>query len=313
MKIAVLVATFRRPSDLLRCLEGLAAQVRPADEVMVVVREEDAETRDALDGGDAPLDVRRVDVSDPGVVAALIAGLDAVRADVVAVTDDDAVPADDWLARIEEHFGADPRVGAVGGRDWIHEGARVLDDGRPEVGRVRWYGRITGDHHLGVGPPRVVEVLKGVNMSFRVSALGDLRPDPLLQGHGAQVHFELGLCLAVSRRGWKVLYDPAVAVRHYPAQRFDEDTRGAPSYRAISHAAHNELYLLMRWLPAWRKPFALSYALLVGGSRGSPGFAILGLRLVRERDTAALVRRFWAAQRGRLSALATLARSDPSA
>jgi glycosyltransferase involved in cell wall biosynthesis len=306
LRVAVVVPTFRRPDDLRRCLEGLSAQTRPADEVLVVTREEDAETRQALSSQDMPLEVRRVDVFEAGVVAALTAGLDAVRADVVAITDDDAVPAPDWLARIERHFRSDATVAAVGGRDRVHEAGRVLNGARHEVGRVRWYGRVIGNHHLGVGGPRAVELLKGVNMSFRVTALGALRPDARLLGRGAQVHFELGLCLALARRGWKIVYDPAVTVDHYPACRFDDDQRGAPSFGALCDAAHNELYLLMRWLPAWRKPFALGYAFLVGGSRASPGILIVGVRLVRGSDAAALVRRFLAAQRGRLRAIATI-------
>jgi cellulose synthase/poly-beta-1,6-N-acetylglucosamine synthase-like glycosyltransferase len=306
LRVAVVVPTFRRPDDLRRCLGGLSAQTRPADEVLVVTREEDAETRQALSSQDMPLEVRRVDVLEAGVVAALTAGLDAVRADVVAITDDDAVPAPDWLARIERHFRSDATVAAVGGRDRVHEAGRVLNGARHEVGRVRWYGRVIGNHHLGVGGPRAVELLKGVNMSFRVTALGALRPDARLLGRGAQVHFELGLCLALARRGWKIVYDPAVTVDHYPACRFDDDQRGAPSFGALCDAAHNELYLLMRWLPAWRKPFALGYAFLVGGSRASPGILIVGVRLVRGSDAAALVRRFLAAQRGRLRAIATI-------
>ena len=46
--ITALVPTYRRPRDLARCLEALRAQVRLPDEVLVVVRDEDAETRDLL-------------------------------------------------------------------------------------------------------------------------------------------------------------------------------------------------------------------------------------------------------------------------
>ena len=44
MKITVLIPTYRRPKDLGRCLEALQKQTRPADEVLVVVRNTDAET-----------------------------------------------------------------------------------------------------------------------------------------------------------------------------------------------------------------------------------------------------------------------------
>ncbi len=49
LSVGVLVPSYRRPEDLGRCLEGLAAQIRLPDEVMVVVRDEDAATWEALD------------------------------------------------------------------------------------------------------------------------------------------------------------------------------------------------------------------------------------------------------------------------
>jgi hypothetical protein len=238
------------------------------------------------------------------VVAAISAGLDVVGTDLVAITDDDAVAAPDWLARLERHYAADERLGAVGGRDRVHVSDGVLDGAAREVGRLWWYGRLIANHHIGVGRPRPVHVLKGANMSFRMAALDGIRPDGRLLGHGAQVHFELGLCLPLTRGGWTVLYDPALVVDHYPAPRFDEDARGGPSLRAQANTAHNELYLLLRWLPAWRKPIALAYAFLVG-SRRAPGLLLLPERLAREGDYAAVARRFRAAQRGRAEAVAT--------
>jgi glycosyltransferase involved in cell wall biosynthesis len=311
LSITVLVPTFRRPTHLSRCLASLATQERPPDEVIVVVRQDDHESLRVVDRVPAGvLEVRRATVCEPGVVAALRTGLDAVRGDVVAITDDDVVALPDWLARVESHFRADATLGAVGGRDWLHQGDRVLDDRRREVGQVRWYGRVIGNHHLGVGPPRAVHILKGANMSFRSSALADIRPDPRLFGQGAQVHFEVGMCLALARRRWTVLYDPAVAVHHFPGPRFDEDARDGPSLDALANETHNEMYLLVRWLPLWRKPFALAYGVLVGYRR-TPGLALLLERIARERSTA-VVARFWAAERGRvkgiLTALVQLAR-----
>ncbi|MCJ8281094.1 MAG: glycosyltransferase, partial [Rivularia sp. ALOHA_DT_140] len=44
MSIAVIVPTYRRSQDLARCLKALQNQTRPADEVIVVVRDTDTET-----------------------------------------------------------------------------------------------------------------------------------------------------------------------------------------------------------------------------------------------------------------------------
>src|SRR5438874_2649898 len=110
--LSVLVPTYRRPQDLRRCLEALKTQTRPADEVILVVRDNDEETRAFLERFDfQELRLRAVTVGGAGQVAALDAGLQATSGEIIAITDDDAAPRPHWLARIEAHFAADWRVG----------------------------------------------------------------------------------------------------------------------------------------------------------------------------------------------------------
>ncbi|HEU4648148.1 MAG TPA: glycosyltransferase family 2 protein [Gemmatimonadales bacterium] len=271
LTISVLVPTYRRPHGLHRCLDAIARQTRPPDDVLVVVRDTDQETRDYLaDRAPSSLVIRPVGVSTPGLVAALNAGLDALGTDLVACTDDDARPHPEWLARIGWHFESDPRIGAVGGRDWI-PGSR-LDGERRVVGQLQWWGRIVGNHHLGVGPPRDVDVLKGVNMSYRRAALAGRRFDTRLLGAGSTVHNELGVTFALRRGGWRVIYDPAVAVDHDQAPRVDEAQRGDFSPRAVHDAVHNETLALLEHLPAGRRELFLLWALTVG-TRAAPGLA----------------------------------------
>jgi cellulose synthase/poly-beta-1,6-N-acetylglucosamine synthase-like glycosyltransferase len=304
LKAAVIVPTWHRPHHLTRCLEGLCRQERSPDETLVIVREGDDETLAVVGRMQLPSNVRTVPVGRPGVVAALNAGLRAVRADVVAITDEDAVPRPDWLSRIEKHFISDRSLGALGGRDWLPEAGR--DPGRTElpIGQLTWYGRMTGNHHLGLGKPREIDLLKGVNMSFRTAAVSDLQLDERLKGRGAQVYFEVDLSLAVRRAGWRLVYDPAVAVDHYPAERFDEDRRGSKSMAALENASHNETYLLLKWLPWGRRVAALAYWILAG-TRSAPGLLIAFERCVRESDRRAVLQRFRAALRGRLLGLRT--------
>jgi len=296
-----------------RCLEGLDRQVHPPEQVLAVVRREDGETMRMLaDSPRHPYELTVVTVAEPGLVKSLNAGLAQAEGDILAVTDDDAVPRLDWLARLEDHFRARPEVGGVGGRDFV--GGPQLAEPGPEgksprtVGKIRWYGRVAGNHHLGAGPPREVDVLKGANMSFRRSALRGIQVDERLRGSGAQVHFEIGLCLAVKRAGWELLYDPAVAVDHYPSQRFDEDQRGRQPSGALRDEAHNETYTLLRWLPWWRKVVALAWGLLVG-SRKAPGALLAVERLLHEPDGAAVAARSRTALEGRLQGLATFGRA----
>jgi GT2 family glycosyltransferase len=262
MNITVIIPTYRRPRDLRRCLEALQNQVRPANEIQVVVRDSDHETWAMLQSFPSGLHLQTVTV--PGVVAAMNLGLEAAQGDIVAFTDDDAAPHPDWLARIEAYFISDDRLAGVGGRDWIHNDTQLDSGTRPIVGRLQWFGRIIGNHHLGTGSAREVDVLKGVNMSYRRSAIADLRFDERMRGTGAQVHFEIAFCFALKRAGWKLLYDPLIAVDHYPAQRFDEDQRHSFNSLAKANAVHNETLVLLEHLSPLQQMIFWVWAILVG-------------------------------------------------
>ncbi|MBD2202539.1 glycosyltransferase [Calothrix sp. FACHB-1219] len=296
MKNTVLIPTYRRPLDLSRCLLALQAQTKPVDQVIVVVRDTDSQTWEFLAQSAYNLPLHTVTVSVPGVVAALNAGLAVVEGDIVSITDDDAAPHPDWLEKINAHFLADNRIAGVGGRDWVHQGNRLLDESRQIVGKLQWFGRVIGNHHLGVGEPREVDVLKGVNMSFRQKATANLRFDERMRGTGAQVHFEMAFTLALKRAGWKLIYDPQVAVDHYPAQRFDEDQRHNFNEIAFINLVHNETLVLLENLPPLRRLVFLIWAIFIG-TRDSLGL-IQWLRLLPSQGQLA-GKKWWASLQGR--------------
>lgn len=206
------------------------------------------------------------------------------------------MPHPDWLEKINAHFICDRRIGGVGGRDWVHQGNKVIDDSRQIVGKLQWFGRVIGNHHLGVGEPREVDVLKGVNMSFRQEAIAQLRFDERMRGTGAQVHFEMAFTLALKQAGWKLIYDPQVAVDHYPAQRFDEDQRNNFNEIAFINLVHNETLVLLEYLPLFRRAVFLLWAILVG-TRDSLGL-VQWLRLLPSQGQLA-GKKCWASLRGR--------------
>lgn len=314
MDISVLIPTYRRAEDLRCCLDALDRQARPPESVLVVVRPADSESLGVLrEQPRRAYALRTVTVAEPGVVAALNAGLAAAESEVIAITDDDAAPRTHWLEGLERHFETNPGVGGVGGRDRVHEPVHrgnpppppgVPAARRRTVGKVRWYGRVVGNHHLGVGAPREVDLLKGANMSYRRAALEGIDLDERLWGAGAQPHWELGLAFAVRRRGWKLLYDPEVEVDHYRSQRFAGHRPGRQSPDALRNDVHNQTYLLLRWLPWWQKSLALAYGLLVG-TRNAPGVLLAGERLVRAPDRRGTLGSFRVAVEGRLGAVAT--------
>lgn len=263
--ISVLVPTYRRPADLRRCFAALARQTRPAEEILVVMRPDDDETRDVLsDPNWADLPLRAVLVTQAGQVAALNAGLEASDGDLIAITDDDAAPHPDWLHRIEQHFDADPALGGLGGRDYIQPPRAHEPAGVRTVGRLSWFGRTVGLHHLGIGGPRDVHMVKGVNMSFRWTAIAGLRFDTALRGSGAQPRNDYMFSTAVRRAGWRLVYDPAVAVDHYAAERVEGDARLPLSAEQVYNSVFNETLFVLRSLSTLQQPVFLLWAVLVG-------------------------------------------------
>jgi hypothetical protein len=303
MRLSVLIPTYKRPEDLTRCLEALSRQQRAADEIVITVRDEDTVTRPSLTRWNEVLPIKVVEVVLPGVVHALNQGLERCTGEVVAITDDDSAAHPDWLARIERHFEEDPKLGGLGGRDAIHEDGRFLPPSVPVVGRLYPYGRMVGNHHLGIGPVRVVEHLKGVNMSWRRKAIGDLRFDESLRGKGAQVYFELAFSLSIAAACWRLKYDPAVLVDHFPAKRYGIDQRGKVHLAAVEDTSHNYYWAICHCLPAGpRRWAALAWERLLGtGNR--PGWIRMILFLVR--GNTAGVERYRSAQSGRNAAIRT--------
>ncbi len=307
MKITAIVPTYRRPKDLARCLEALQKQTRTADEVLVVVRDTDVETWSFLEAFSPDLlPLRALGVKVAGVVAAMNVGIDAASGDFVAFIDDDAAPHPDWLERIETYFLSDKQLGGVGGRDWVYHGTQLEDGVHEVVGKLQWFGRVIGNHHIGIGKSREVDVLKGVNMCFRQTAIAGLRFDVRMRGMGAQVHFELAFCLALRRAGWKLIYDPIVAVDHHRGKRFDEDRRDRFNSIAVTNAVHNETLALLEYLPTAQRFVFLLWAILVGSRDARGVFQWLRFfpgegRLARQKLIAGL--------RGRLQGWQTWKRS----
>lgn len=297
MKMSVVIPTYRRPQDLQRCLEAIGEQTRSPDEVLVVVRDSDRQTWQFLETHSFPnLPLRTVTVSVTGVVAAMNAGLEAMTGDTVSFTDDDAAPHKDWLARIEAYFQADRAIGGIGGKDWVYHGSELEAGSRETVGKLQWFGRAIGNHHIGVGRVREVDILKGVNMSFRRTAIEAMRFDTRMRGTGAQVHFELAFSLKLKEAGWKLIYDPQIAVDHHRGERYDEDQRDRLNELALANAVHNETLVLLEHLSPLQKIVFLIWAVLVG-TRKSMGL-LQWLRFLPSQGLLAN-KRWWATMRGR--------------
>lgn len=283
------------------CLEALLKQTRRPIEICVGRRENDAESAAVLaDFAHRSEGLVREAVVGPegNLVASMNAALALTTGDLVALTDDDAEAPPDWLEKLVPPF-ADPTIGGVGGKDiqrWRTGKARV-------VGRLLQSGRLVGNHHLGVGPARNVEVLKGVNCCFRGDLIRQIGFDTRLRGPGNVTNWELCLCFEVLSRGYSLIYNPSITVTHHVGPRHDGDVnhRGGFDPRTFAFEQYNET-LAVKLHPSRLRRLSYFTRTLLIGSRRAPGLAALIGEIPRQGLIRPL-RRYAACMAGRLPAL----------
>jgi hypothetical protein len=157
----------------------------------------------------------------------------------------------------------------------VHPGASNV------VGKLQWFGRAIGNHHIGVGKIREVDILKGANMSYRRKAIHNLRFDDRLKGSGAQVDNDMAFSLAVKRRGWKLIYDPQVSIDHFLGTRLDEDQRKSFNSTACENSSYNHTLVVLTHISRSRRIFFLMWTFLIG-TRHTYGFLQLFRMFPRE-------------------------------
>ena len=303
--IGVLICSYGRAADLLRCLDAIERQTRKPDDLIVVVHVTDGQTQAALATRKSSLlPVRLVLIHEPGLVAARNKGLDHATTDIIAMIDDDTVPSPAWLSIIFRNFAADSTIGGLGGRDRTYYRGCFNDDKAEVVGKVQWFGRVIGNHHIGTGPSREVDVLKGANMSYRAEAIGSTRFDTRLKGAGSQPNDDMAFSLAIKRKGWKNVFDPEAAVEHYvrdnPAGRPYGGVDRLTNVNSFRDFSYNEVLALWDTLSPVQRGIFVLWSLLVG-TGVCPGIA----QVLRYLPTLKFdsFRRFLIAQQGKFSAV----------
>ncbi len=137
VRISVVIPSFNDADFLADCLAGLAAQTRPADEIIVVDNASTDATADVARAAGATVVYQPVQ----GIWPAVAAGYDAASGDIIARLDADSIPSPDWLARIEQTLGDDPLLDAVTGTGDFYGCSPV----------VAWFGQsvyLAGYFHL---------------------------------------------------------------------------------------------------------------------------------------------------------------------
>ncbi len=253
-RVTVVVPCFNGRRWLPGCLASLAAQTRPAAEVLVV------------DNGSRDGSVDYVRVAHPAVeVLALHAnagfahaanrGIEAAASPLVALVNPDVELAPDWLARMADRLAADAGLAAVAckmlglaDRRVVYDAGDVLRRDAACLQRGRFH-RDDGSYDV---PGEVFGACAGAALYRRdaVRAVGcfDERYVTYLE--------DVDLALALRGAGWRCAYEPAVALH--------AGEGSSPSPGAHERwVARNTLLLVARWFPArWLGPVAYRQAAL---------------------------------------------------
>ncbi len=205
-RVAAVVVTYNRRTDLEVCLDRLAAQTRPLDAVLVVDNASSDGTRDLLAArGEVTVLALPDNRGGAGGFAAGVAAAVEAGHDWLWLMDDDCVPERDALERLLERARG---AGDAGGILPVVQ----LSDGRRLAGAVRGHGD-TGNPVGEDGRPAFDEVDLGpfVGPLLRAEAcraVGNPREEFFIW------HDDVEYLLRLRLAGWRLLVAPGAVVHH---------------------------------------------------------------------------------------------------
>jgi glycosyltransferase involved in cell wall biosynthesis len=231
--VSVLICTYNRASLLEENLAALARARTPPDcaiEIIVIDNNSSDDTALVVERAAArsPWPIRYAMERRQGKSYALNVGLSMAAGDVIALTDDDVLPDEDWLARIVEQFRSQdlvfvfgkvlprwevpppPELLSIKARDiW---GPLALIDYGDQI--VTYEAESFGQKRLPIG----------ANLAVRRDAIlriGGWRTDLGKVNNSLIAGEDHELCVRLYRAGlYSGIYDPTVVVRHFvPASR----------------------------------------------------------------------------------------------
>ena len=274
LRVSVVVCTRNGVRTLGECLGGLA-RVRYRDYEVIVVD-------DGSDGGIAEIcegfaGVRYVRQEAAGLGVARNTGAAVATGEILAYTDDDCVPDEDWLNFLVRAF-ADPEVGAAGGPNVPPAAVNAV-----QASVIAAPG---GPAHVLTGD-REAEHLPGCNLAVRreaFAAVGGFRAE--YHAAGDDVDF----CWRLLEAGWRLEYVAAAMVWHYrrfTAGAYLRQQWGYGKAEALLMRGHGDRFGLTggaRWRGVVYEPAAGRLGddrvSIYGGMFGMAGYQIVYRRLV---------------------------------
>jgi glycosyltransferase involved in cell wall biosynthesis len=293
LSTTVLVPSFKRNDRLIRCLASLHAQSMPPNEVLVIWQGDDYDTQRTVDEWRDRVcySLRSIHSPTAGIVPAENCGLAEAGGDIIFLIDDDATAPPQWIENHLRHY-SNSRVGAVGGpiRNYSPDGRRAMERDAMPIGRLRWYGKFIGngfDHVSSwrLRAPIPVDHIAGSNVSARRSAFSRFEQNlrPYWQC------FEADFSLQVKSNNYRILFDFANHVDHWPSGSVYVAGRQGDLNLKVINAAFNDAFVLSKHTSVWLRWIRLSYLILLG-TPSVPGLLCIPLAMLRFGNPSAELR-----------------------
>lgn len=251
--LSILIPTRNNASDLRDCINSISRLDFPLEKAEIIIWDNDSkqEYKDDVKNliqklGSSGLNIRLIEHNENyGVYTTRDALLRLVHHEsrfILSLDDDVILPAL-MIKKLVAHFAHDQKVGIIGPRI-------IYDEWPPETAHGagfinRWLGRyVTEDAQFAIECDYVI----GCCMLIRkqvIDKIGSFDRD-YYTSHG-----EVDFCLRAKTKGYKVLYDPGVVVRH----RVDKG--GTRSLERIYYVYRNKLLVIKKNWPVPQKYFAL--------------------------------------------------------
>ena len=238
--VSIVVATRDRPESLAVCLKALMNLDYPNYEIIIVDNAPaTTTTADFIKrtyGNVAK--VRYVHESRPGLSNARNRGLEAVKAEIVAFTDDDTVVDSYWLVELVKGFQITSKVGCVTGlilpaeletptQLWSEQSSGFNKGFRRHIFDLEKNRPKTWLYPYSAGMFGV-----GASMAFTMSALRDIGGfDPALGvGTPAMGGEDLAAFFQIIQMGYAIVYEPTALLYHRHRREYEAYRRQVYSY-----------------------------------------------------------------------------------
>lgn len=218
---SVAIPTRNRADSLARTLSALqASELADGLRVDVIVVDNGSTDHTAEVVGraaaESPFPIHYHYEAAPGISHARNRALAVLEAPLVLFTDDDCLPATDWITRMLELFRAQPTLALVGGRVVLHN---PLDSPAFTTHTETHFEFAHGSDYL-------THTLMGANMAARASALQSVGAFDTALGAGSRCNVageDFDMVYRLVQAGCHVAFDPAPVVAHDHGRRLKDD------------------------------------------------------------------------------------------